>query len=292
VARHHESRQLCIGLARSGSPEGPFIADVDPILSNNVIDPHLFVDEDQNAWLYWKEDNNDIWPGLLIDFLYTNPALITLLFNQKEDQITACFILTLWPWLQTLEPMERFQAQQIFIEAVTENYVDFCERLKDITSTLPLDTHVNVEAILKNMKTPMYAQQVSNDGSELVGKSTKIIENDLPWEAHLVEGMWVSKQNNHYYLFYAGNDFSTDQYGIGVAVASSPLGPFTKQRKPFLQSTEKWWAPGHPSVATDLDGKTVMFLHAYLPNKAGYKQFRALLKLNLNFRDKEVFIAQ
>lgn len=71
---------------------------------------------------------------------------------------------------------------------------------------------------------------LSPHGSTLLGAPKKIIENDLPWEAHLVEGMWVTKHLNKYYLFYSANDFSTDQYGVGVAIADNPLGLSEKSR--------------------------------------------------------------
>jgi beta-xylosidase len=102
--------------------------------------------------------------------------------------------------------------------------------------------------------------------------------------------MWVTKQENRYYLFYAGNDFSTSQYGIGVAVANSPLGPFRKMEKQLLRSTDTWWAPGHPSLTEDPHGQQQLFLHAYFPEKAGYKQFRALLSIPVFFREDEVHL--
>lgn len=118
----------------------------------------------------------------------------------------------------------------------------------------------------------------------------KIIENDQAWEAHLVEGMWVTKHIKKYYLFYSGNDFSTDQYGVGVAIADSPLGPFKKFPKQILKSTEEWWAPGHPSVAVGPDGKHQLFLHAFFPHKAGYKEFRVLLTVPLRFEADNVIV--
>jgi hypothetical protein len=102
--------------------------------------------------------------------------------------------------------------------------------------------------------------------------------------------MWVTEQAGRYYLFYAGNDFSTDQYGIGVAVALSPLGPYEKARKPFLQSTAAWHAPGHPSLVMAPDGRPHLFFHAFFPGKAGYKQFRVLLSLPVRFKEEGVEI--
>ena len=50
----------------------------------------------------------------------------------------------------------------------------------------------------------------------------------------------MTRQHGRYWLFYAGNDFSTPSYGIGVAVADHPLGPYTKQGEPLLRSTREW----------------------------------------------------
>jgi arabinan endo-1,5-alpha-L-arabinosidase len=92
-------------------------------------------------------------------------------------------------------------------------------------------------------------------------------------------------------MFYAGNDFSTPAYGIGVAVADSPLGPFIKQAEPLLNSTREWSAPGHASVAPGLDGEPQLFFHAFHAGTGGYNVFRALLTARLRFTDERVEIA-
>ncbi|PSR57165.1 glycoside hydrolase family 43 [Adhaeribacter arboris] len=290
VARDKETRELCIGVAKSSLPEGPFVADAKPVIKGNVIDPHVFVQDDGTAFLFWKEDNNDVWPGKLISFLQEYPLFIPALFEEKEDQITASFIASLWPWVRKLEPMERFLFNQVFIEAVIARYLFFYDRLTVLRANQSEPIQEQIQTIQQFMKTPMFAQPLSSDGSSRVGERTKIIENDLAWEAHLVEGMWVTKHQNKFYLFYAGNDFSTDQYGIGVAIADSLLGPYRKMPQPFLQSTTEWWAPGHPSVVLAPDGKPHLFLHAYFPEKAGYKQFRALLSVPIIFEGNRVVL--
>lgn len=288
VARDKDSGELCIGMARSSHPELAFKPEPKALLNGNVIDPHVFV-EGKNAYLFWKEDNNDVWPAKLLDLLYQHPYFIPRLFKHKEDQITASFMVTLWPWAQTLAPMERFQAIQLFIEAVIARYAEFYNDLKYTGNEYP-DARQAVDVVLHFMKTPMYAQQLTADGVSLTGGRVKIIENDLAWEAHLVEGMWLTKHKNKYYLFYAGNDFSTDQYGIGVAIADSPLGLFKKMDKPLLQSTAEWLAPGHPSVIKGPDGLHHMFFHAYYPGEAGYKKFRALLSVPLILEANNVLL--
>ena len=89
------------------------------------------------------------------------------------------------------------------------------------------------------MRTPIYAQRLAADGESLIGERHVVLANDLDWEGHLIEGPWVTRQQGRYWLFYAGNDFSTPAYGIGVAVADHVFGPYVKQPEPLLRSTRE-----------------------------------------------------
>jgi hypothetical protein len=137
------------------------------------------------------------------------------------------------------------------------------------------------------MSTPIYAQRLDDEGN-LVGEDRIVLTNDQEWEGHLIEGPWVTCQQGRYWIFYAGNDFGTPAYGIGVAVADHPLGPYVKQTEPLLKSSKTWWAPGHASVAPGLDGSPQLFFHAFFPGSGGYNAFRALLTTPLTFDREEV----
>ncbi|MBV8817232.1 MAG: family 43 glycosylhydrolase, partial [Acidobacteriaceae bacterium] len=76
VARHKDTGELCIGVATSTDPERPFTPQPEPILRGNRIDPHVFVEAGGQAYLYWKDDNNGIWPDLLNQLLATNPEYV------------------------------------------------------------------------------------------------------------------------------------------------------------------------------------------------------------------------
>jgi len=286
AAREHDGA-FAIGLAWSANPIGPFEPSEWPVIRNGVIDPHMFVDEDGSATLFWKEDSNDVWPSLLSSLLHDRPELIDRLLSSSEDRRTACFNALLWPWVQTLHPMERFFVQQVLIEAVVSDFSRFRFTLAQMVLGAS-DPAVRAELtrLLDAMRTVIYGQRLDTERWLLTDERSIVLENDLDWEGHLVEGVWVTKRQGRYYVFYSGNDFSTGQYGIGVGVAdSSPLGPYTKFEQPFLRSTCDWSGPGHPSVADGTDGRPWLFLHAYRPGRAGYKQFRALLALPLTFSD-------
>ena len=140
------------------------------------------------------------------------------------------------------------------------------------------------------MTTPVRAQRLADDGKSLLGEPALVLTNDRDWEGHLIEGPFVTRQEGRYWLFYAGNDFASPAYGIGVAVADHPLGPYVKQLEPLLKSTREWVAPGHASVAPGLDGEPQLFFHAFHPGTGGYNAFRALLTVRLHFSETEVTI--
>ncbi|CAN7408759.1 family 43 glycosylhydrolase [Phenylobacterium sp. LjRoot225] len=276
-------RSLAIGLARAAAPDGPFVADEAPILTGGVIDAHILVDADGAPWLIWKRDDNGVWPRLLAALLHRRPALANDLFVTAPDRRTAAVTLALWPWIERLEPMAQFFALQLLIEAAASDLAGFELRLTAVMVTAsPYERDLMAEA-LEALRTRIYAQRLSPDARRLEGEPAVILQNDMPWEGHLIEGVWVSRDEGRYHLLYAGNDFSTAHYGIGAAVADAPVGPYRKSSEVFLSSTDQWWGPGHPSVAVAPDGRHHIFLHAFRPGEAGYKAFRALLAAPIRF---------
>ncbi|PSJ43365.1 glycoside hydrolase family 43 protein [Allosphingosinicella deserti] len=270
---------LSIGLARSDRPAGPWVDNGRPLLGGGVIDAHIFIDADGCPILFWKEDTNGLWPRPLAGLLRDHPDLIERLFSTEQDRRTAAFAAAIKPWADGRRPMERFFLMQPLIRAALASWPKVQHVLRE--SGL-------ADTILKAMRTPVYAQPLAMDGKSLVGVRTEVLANDLEWEGHLIEGPWVTRQNERYWLFYAGNDFTTPSYGIGVAVADHPLGPYRKRAEPLLQSTESWVAPGHASVAPGVNGNPQLFFHAFFPGRGGYNEFRALLTVGLRFGEDDV----
>lgn len=290
-----KSNALAIGIARARTPFGPWVDNGEPLItggevlypgtaaSGGVIDSHIFVDDDGTPFLFWKKDTNGLWPRPLAGLLREHPELIGQLFENERDQRTAALAAALQPWANSRRPMERFFLMQPLIEAALDNW----PRVKPA-----LAGHVKAADIVEAMCTPIHARRLAPDGRSLVSEERIVLANDLDWEGHLIEGPFVTKQNGRYWMFYAGNDFSTPAYGIGVAVADRPFGPYVKRPEPLLKSNREWWAPGHASVAPGLDGRPQLFFHAFFPDKCGYNAFRALLTVGLEFTDNEVKLRQ
>ena len=298
-----ESNALAIGIARSHNQLGPWIDNGAPLItgrplnttglgldpgkpqmSGGVIDSHIFVDPASgDPYLFWKDDTNSIWPRPLAGLLHQHSGLIPLLFEGEDDRRTAAFAAAIVGWANLQRPMIRFFAMQPLIEAVLANWSRVRAGLVECGYA---------PAILEAMSTPIHAQRLASDGRSLVGEDRIVLANDLDWEGHLIEGSFVTCQEGRYWMFYAGNDFSTPAYGIGVAVADHPMGPFVKQGPPVLQSTREWTAPGHASVAPGLDGRPQLFFHAFHPGTGGYNAFRALLTVGLRFSRDRVEVAE
>jgi len=290
---------LAIGLARAPSPTGPWVDNGaplvtgkpvnttglgfdpgQPLMSGGVIDSHLFLDRNGDRYLFWKDDTNGIWPRPLAMLLRLHPELIDKLFASEADRRTASFAAAIVPWANEQRPMTRFFVMQPIIEAALANW----KQVRTVLREFGLAATTIVDALT----TPIRAQVMAEDGRSLVGENRIVLANDQDWEGHLIEGPFVTYQEGRYWLFYAGNDFSTPAYGIGVAVADHPLGPYTKQEEPLLRSTQEWVAPGHASVAPGVDGKPQLFFHAFHPGTGGYNAFRALLTVGLEFSSDRV----
>ncbi len=276
-----KSHVLGLGLAKAKSPEGPWVDLGRPLMTGGVIDGDIFVDEDGTLYLLWKEDRNGVWPRKLAAFLRERPELIDEIFESEQERRTAHFAAAVVPSAAGRRPIERFFLMQTFIRAS----VDAWGRLRDVLTACG-----DAAEMVAAMRTPIQAQRMSEDGTSFLGAPTTILSNDSEWEGHLVEGPFLWKQDGRYWLFYAANDFTDPAYGIGVAVADDPLGPYSKQPEPLLKSARSWSAPGHPSIARGPDGTPHIFFHAFFPGTGGYNVFRALLTARLSFSPQGVSI--
>ncbi len=276
-----KDRVLSIGLAKAPHPTGPWTDTGRPLLSGAMIDPHLYVGE-AGPVLFWKQDSNSLWPRPLARMLRERPGLIERLFDSETDRRTAAFAAAVQPWAEGRRPMERFFLMQPLIHAALGSWDQVRAVLRE--AGCPPD-------ILGALQTPIFAQRLGADGTRLVGERVQVLANDLDWEGHLIEGPWVTHQQGRYWLFYAGNDFTSPAYGIGVAVSDDLFGPYEKRPEPLLCSTTEWLAPGHASVAPGLDGEPQLFFHAFHPGTGGYNVFRALLTARLKFTRDSVELA-
>lgn len=118
----------------------------------------------------------------------------------------------------------------------------------------------------RKLPTPIWLQRLSDDGLKLIGERKEILRNDLPWEKAVVEGAFVLRRGDYYYMFYAGGACCGRDcdYAVGVARAKDMEGPWEKcPANPIMADNAIWRCPGHGSVVSDPDGRTWLLYHAY-----------------------------
>jgi beta-xylosidase len=118
----------------------------------------------------------------------------------------------------------------------------------------------------RNQPTPIWAQKLSADGTRLVGEMTELIRNTAAWEKNLVEGPFVLRRQDYFYLFYSGNGCCGTgcNYALGVARSRKLLGPWEKNpANPILPANAAWRCPGHGSIVSTPGGRDFLLYHSY-----------------------------
>jgi len=147
-----------------------------------------------------------------------------------------------------------------------------CQEAGSIDAFMVRDEHGRPYLIWKedgnsrNQPTPLWAQRLSESGTNLIGEPTVILRNDAPWERHVVEGSFIIRRGGWFYHFYSGNACCGREcrYASGVARARKLLGPWEKNpANPILAANEQWQCPGHGSIVTDHRGRDFLLYHSY-----------------------------
>lgn len=117
-------------------------------------------------------------------------------------------------------------------------------------------------ALRPQQPTIIYGHELRADGIGFVGKRRALLRNTLAWEGDVVEAPWVIHRGGYHYMFYSGFRYCNATYGVGVARARSPLGPFVKKSAPIVRSNGTWAGPGHNAVVR-AGGARYMVYHAW-----------------------------
>jgi len=112
----------------------------------------------------------------------------------------------------------------------------------------------------------IWAHRLSADGTALAPNgSTFILTATAKWEAGGIENPTMVATAQGWWLLYSGNYWKSDQYGVGAARCSGPLGPCQKVTtdQPWLSSDDGYVGPGGTSVITRADGELIMGFHSW-----------------------------
>lgn len=136
----------------------------------------------------------------------------------------------------------------------------------------------------------IWIARIAADGLSLVSEPRLILQPDQPWEVQPVnEGAFVCRHDSRYYLLYSFNDFRNPAYGVGLATATQPLGPWTKRTAgPVIRQTPELRGPGCAGLIDSPDGKELWaYYHVHLGSE-GYVRQLALSRARYLTRDGRV----
>lgn len=131
----------------------------------------------------------------------------------------------------------------------------------------------------KGKPTPIWAQEMKEDRTALLGKKKELFRADAGWEKGLVEGISVMKRDGYFYAFYAAAACcgKTCNYGTGIARAKNLLGPWEKfPGNPVLAGNDNWKCPGH-GTPVEKDGRFYFLYHGYSTGSGAYGGRQGLL---------------
>ena len=156
---------------------------------------------------------------------------------------------------------------------------------------------------------PIRVQELADDRMSFTEGSRAI---DLIWPngregafPRLVEAAWVIRHEDHYYLFYSGDNCCGPdaEYGVMVARSTDPTGPFETLEQArgvphslMLSKSEEWLAPGHNCIIEDKAGQNWILYHAIDVNRPRQRQDdeinsrRSLLIDRIEWRDGWPFV--
>jgi beta-xylosidase len=96
---------------------------------------------------------------------------------------------------------------------------------------------------------------------------TQCVKAEEPWEMILpkvVEGPSVIKKDGIYYLLYSANGYTSQDYAVGYAMSTSPMGPWKKyEGNPVLHRKDGLYGVGHGAPFVDLQGNMRYVFHAH-----------------------------
>jgi hypothetical protein len=131
----------------------------------------------------------------------------------------------------------------------------------------------------------LWSQQLSADGTALVGPAVALLSADRRWERGVVEGPAMAAGGGRYYLFYSARTWNTADYAIGYATCATPLGPCTKVTTggPFFATQPGIVGPGGQDFFTDGNGALMVAFHAWQEGQVGYPNRRRLHVMRVSF---------
>jgi beta-xylosidase len=127
----------------------------------------------------------------------------------------------------------------------------------------------------------LWGQALADDGLSLLGSPAKLLDHDAPWENPLIEAPALILHDGTYFLFYSANWWSSADYAVGYAQATTPLERYTKVTNagPWFAADAEVAGPGGQEFFIDSTGSVRMAYHGWQPGRVGYPGGARTLRL-------------
>lgn len=107
--------------------------------------------------------------------------------------------------------------------------------------------------------TPIMLQQIQpSDGATPIGDPVQVLDHDSTQPLVEAPAMFFDAESETYFLLYSANMFSTSNYNLLYATASSITGPYTPAQSPLL-ATGDFSLNGPGSADVDAAGGQIVF---------------------------------
>lgn len=129
----------------------------------------------------------------------------------------------------------------------------------------------------------IWGARLTPDRLSLAEAPRLLLEPDQPWEVEPVnEGAHVWRHGSEYCMMFSVNDFRNPAYGMGLATAPSPLGPWRKRTAgPVIRQAPGLRGPGCAGLIPSPDGReTWAYMHVHL-HPEGYARQLALSRVDM-----------
>jgi beta-xylosidase len=136
--------------------------------------------------------------------------------------------------------------------------------------------------------TPIQLQQVGSDGVSPIGGAVTILDRDDS-DGPLVEAPSLYRsEEGVYFLFFSSGCYTSPNYNVKYATATSISGPYTKTSTPLIESGDGPNLNGPGGARISSDGQIIVF-HANL-NPPGLPLHRAMFTARPRFSGRTVTI--
>lgn len=141
----------------------------------------------------------------------------------------------------------------------------------------------------------IWTARLEEDLTTIIPGSEKLcIKTSQAWEMawpSVNEGPYVLEHKGIYYMTYSANSYESPAYGIGLATAKSPYGPWSKyEGNPILQFYDSMEGVGHHAFFKDAKGKNRIIFHSH--NKAGQIHPRILHICRYRIKNGKIIISK